>query len=93
MFDDNPKKRCLHCILTDVPGTNGAVGSVTPELLSILFSKQQFAHRFNEKCKDRTDPIGLEGRLKKNKESRGAQAGDDESKNTSGNNEAMDMSF
>lgn len=40
MTDRDPKKRCFHCVFTDSPGTNGALGSVTPELLSILFNNQ-----------------------------------------------------
>lgn len=40
MADKDPKKRCFHCVFTDLPGTNGALGSVTPELLSFLFSNQ-----------------------------------------------------
>lgn len=41
MTDDDPRKRCFHCVFTDCPGTNGALGSVTPELLSLLFAQQQ----------------------------------------------------
>jgi hypothetical protein len=40
MADIDPKKRCFHCVFTDSPGTNGALGSVTPELLSLLFCNQ-----------------------------------------------------
>jgi PAS domain-containing protein len=40
MTDMDPRKRCFHCVFTDCPGTNGNLGSVTPELLSILFTKQ-----------------------------------------------------
>jgi PAS domain-containing protein len=40
MSDDDPRKRCFHCVFTDCPGTNGALGSVTPELLSLLFTQQ-----------------------------------------------------
>jgi hypothetical protein len=40
MTDNDPKKRCFHCVFTDLPGTNGALGSVTPELLSFLFNNQ-----------------------------------------------------
>ena len=40
MTDKDPKKRCFHCVFTDLPGTNGALGSVTPELLSFLFNNQ-----------------------------------------------------
>lgn len=40
MTDDDPQKRCFHCVFTDCPGTNGALGLVTPELLSLLFAEQ-----------------------------------------------------
>lgn len=38
MTDDDVRKRCFHCAFTDCPGTKGALGSVTPELLSALFT-------------------------------------------------------
>jgi hypothetical protein len=38
MTDVDVRKRCFHCIFTDCQGTNGALGSVTPELLEALFS-------------------------------------------------------
>ena len=38
MADEDPKKRCFHCVFTDCPGTNGALGSITPELLALLFT-------------------------------------------------------
>jgi hypothetical protein len=38
MADEDRDKRCFHCVITDCPGTNGALGSVTPELLSVLFT-------------------------------------------------------
>jgi len=37
MADEDPRKRCFHCVLTDCPGTNGSLGRITPELLSLLF--------------------------------------------------------
>lgn len=40
MTDEDPKKRCFHCMLTDDPGTNGSVGFITPELLALLFSPE-----------------------------------------------------
>jgi hypothetical protein len=36
--DEDPLKRCFHCILTDSPGKKGALGSVTPELLAMFFT-------------------------------------------------------
>jgi hypothetical protein len=41
MADEDPKKRCFHCVFTDCPGTNGALGSITPELLALLFTKPE----------------------------------------------------
>lgn len=38
MADEDPKKRCFHCVFTDCSGTNGALGSITPELLALLFA-------------------------------------------------------
>lgn len=40
MTDDDPRKRCFHCVLTDCPGTNGAMGFITPELLAMLFTER-----------------------------------------------------
>jgi PAS domain-containing protein len=39
MTDDDPRKRCFHCVFSDFPGTNGFLGTVTPELLSKLFTR------------------------------------------------------
>ena len=41
MSDDDPCKRCFHCVLTDTPATSsGALGTVTPELLAMLFTEE-----------------------------------------------------
>lgn len=37
MADEDVRKRCFHCMFTDCPGTDGALGSITPELLAMLF--------------------------------------------------------
>jgi hypothetical protein len=37
MADEDVRKRCFHCMFTDCPGTNGTLGSITPELLAMLF--------------------------------------------------------
>ena len=42
MTDSDVTKRCFHCAFTDCPGTKGALGTVTPELLSALFTRTQF---------------------------------------------------
>ena len=40
MSDDDPRKRCFHCVLTDTPSTSsGKIGVVTPELLAMLFTE------------------------------------------------------
>ena len=41
MTDHDVRKRCFHCAFTDCPGTKGALGTVTPELLSALFTNPQ----------------------------------------------------
>lgn len=38
MKDEDPKKRCFHCLFTDCPRSNGTLGSVTPDLLATLFT-------------------------------------------------------
>lgn len=38
MNDKDPRKRCFHCVFTNCPGTNGALGSITPDLLASLFA-------------------------------------------------------
>lgn len=43
MTDDDPRKRCFHCVFTDCSGTNGSLGSITPDLLSMLFTKQHLS--------------------------------------------------
>ena len=37
MTDKDPRKRLFHCVFTDCPTSNGSLGSITPELLSLLF--------------------------------------------------------
>lgn len=39
MADEDPRKRLFHCVFTDCPGTNGTLGSITPELLAMLFTR------------------------------------------------------
>ena len=39
--DPDPRKRCFHCTFTDCPGTNGALGIVTPDLLAALYSNPE----------------------------------------------------
>lgn len=38
MTDEDPRKICFHCMLTDDASTNGTAGFITPELLALLFS-------------------------------------------------------
>ena len=41
MDDPDEQKKLFHCALTNCPGTNGALGSITPELLVSMFSQQE----------------------------------------------------
>ena len=36
MGDEDPGKRCFHCVLTDKPGEDGRVGGVTPGLFDLI---------------------------------------------------------
>lgn len=40
MADADPRKRCFHCVFTDCQGTNGALGTISPDLVSLLFTEQ-----------------------------------------------------
>mmetsp|Transcript_22513 Transcript_22513/g.21633 ORF Transcript_22513/g.21633 Transcript_22513/m.21633 type:complete len:89 (-) Transcript_22513:13-279(-) len=44
MFDEDPRKRCLHCIFTDNPGTKSSIGAVSPDLIALLLSKEYPEH-------------------------------------------------
>ena len=46
MEDMNRDQRCFHCILTDCPGTDGKLGSVTPELFAKLFNPNGAKNKF-----------------------------------------------
>ena len=59
MGDEDPRKRCFHCVLTDCPGTKGALGSITPELLSSLFTTPASRHK---KSKHRKHKRACSGR-------------------------------
>lgn len=39
MADNDPRRRCFHCVFTNSKGTNGSLGIITPELLASLFAK------------------------------------------------------
>jgi len=41
MSDTDIRKRCFHCAFSDCKGTKGALGAVTPELLSALFNSSR----------------------------------------------------
>lgn len=41
MADKDPRKRCFHCVFTNCPGTNGALGIITPDLLAELFGTSE----------------------------------------------------
>ena len=55
MDDEDPKKRCFHCVFTNCKGTDGALGLITPELLEALFTvpdvKKSKSHRHHHKSK------------------------------------------
>jgi hypothetical protein len=36
--DKDPRRRCFHCVFTNFPGTNGSLGSLSPDLLASLFA-------------------------------------------------------
>jgi len=39
MSDENPRNRCIHCILTENgPTTSGKIGPITPKVLKKMFS-------------------------------------------------------
>jgi hypothetical protein len=43
MYDANPSKRCIHCALTDKPGLKGKIGTISSDLLSLLFPDDRVA--------------------------------------------------
>jgi hypothetical protein len=45
MPDDDPFKRCFHCVLTDTPPTMESPGPVTEELLIMLLSESGDARK------------------------------------------------
>lgn len=74
MDDEDPNKRCFHCVFTNCKGTDGALGLLTPELLESLFTipdapKKNKSHRHHHKSKrPRTqEPCREEERLDGNK--------------------------
>jgi hypothetical protein len=73
MDDEDPNKRCFHCVFTNCKGTDGALGLITPELFEALFTepdvKKSKSHRHHHKSKrPRTqEPRKEEERLDGNK--------------------------
>ena len=71
MTDKDPRKRCFHCTFTNCPGTNGALGSITPDLLTALFtapetSKTNTGHhhhhrRKHKRARKQENPAVTEG--------------------------------
>ena len=59
MADEDHRKRCFHCVFTDCPGTNGALGSVTPDLLAMLFKTR--ANRDASQKRQRIREITVHG--------------------------------
>eukprot|EP00539_Tryblionella_compressa_P016799 CAMPEP_0178855524 /NCGR_PEP_ID=MMETSP0746-20121128/23445_1 /TAXON_ID=913974 /ORGANISM="Nitzschia punctata, Strain CCMP561" /LENGTH=1011 /DNA_ID=CAMNT_0020521649 /DNA_START=157 /DNA_END=3192 /DNA_ORIENTATION=- len=57
MSDKDPRRRCFHCVLTNCRGTDGALGSITPDLLASLFStplRRRKKHLPNKRKRART---------------------------------------
>lgn len=40
MYDENPSKRCIHCALTDKAGVQGKIGTISTNLMSLLFPNE-----------------------------------------------------
>jgi hypothetical protein len=62
MADKDPRRRCFHCVFTNCRGTNGALGTLTPELLASLFSIPPRRHRKHlptRRTKKRTRIVGM----------------------------------
>ena len=59
MDDEDPNKRCFHCVFTNCKGTDGALGLITPELLEALFTipaespKKSKSHRHHHHHKSK----------------------------------------
>ena len=45
MADDDPRKRCFHCVFSNCTGTNGTLGILTPDLLASLFATPEPARK------------------------------------------------
>jgi PAS domain-containing protein len=45
MSDRDPRKTCFHCTFTNCPGTNGALGSITNDLLVSLFASTESSQK------------------------------------------------
>jgi PAS domain S-box-containing protein len=62
MADHDPRQRCFHCVFTNCRGTNGALGTITPELLASLFSLPPRHHKNylpSRRHNKRTRTVGL----------------------------------
>merc|ERR1712071_338918 len=55
MFDEDPRKRCLHCIFTDNPGTKNSIGAVSADLLALVLSKQCYRKKSENSTVERNN--------------------------------------
>lgn len=55
MSDDDPRKRCFHCVFSNCTGTNGTLGILTPDLLASLFATPDPSHKKSKRHQDRGD--------------------------------------
>ena len=53
MSDDDPRKRCFHCVFSNCTGTNGTLGILTPDLLASLFATPEPAHKKPKRRQER----------------------------------------
>lgn len=65
MPDDDPRKRCLHCIFTDNPGTKSSIGAVSPDLLALLLTKDESKKSASNKTatKDKERPTAIDVKI------------------------------
>ncbi len=65
MPDDDPRKRCLHCIFTDNPGTKSSIGAVSPDLLALLLTKDESKKSGSNKpaTKDKERPTAIDVKI------------------------------
>lgn len=55
MSDEDPRKRCFHCVFSNCVGTNGTLGILTPDLLASLFAAPEPSHKKSRRHQQRGD--------------------------------------